>query len=200
MSRKTFRRLSVLVLAVGFGLAAAFAADEPAQKPQIGKPAPDFELKDIEGKTHKLSDYKGKPVVVEFWNCGCPWVVGTEKDRNANVEKYKDKAVFLSVDPTNGNTDEIRKNFRSKHNSSYTLLVDEGNKVADLYKANQTPEVFVVDKEGTLIYHGAFDNRSQPNTTGDVNYIASALDAALEGKPVEKTETKAFGCTIKRVR
>lgn len=197
---KIFRQLSVLGLVVMLAAAPAFAQEGKPAKPQVGKPAPDFELKDMDGKTYKLSELKGKPVVIEFWNCGCPWIVGTEKDRNANYAKYKDKVVFLSIDPTDGNTDEIRKGYLEKHSSSYPLLIDTGNKVADKYAAGRTPEMFIVDKDGNLAYHGAFDNRSQPNTSGDVNYIAAALDAILAGNAVEKSETKAFGCTIKRAK
>ena len=193
---KWYRHLTIMsgivALVVGGGVLAH-------AKAELGKPAPDFELKDDAGKTYKLSDFKGKRVVVEFWNHGCPWVQGTEKDRNANVEKYREKGVvFLSLDPNVGNTAEGRKAYMEKSGSKYPVLVDEGNKVADAYDAKQTPEVYVIGEDGMLAYHGAFDNRNRPATTGDVNNIANALDALAKGEAVSPQTTKAFGCGIKR--
>ncbi len=199
---RIFRQLSVCGLALAFGLLmAAQAAEGVAEKPQIGQPAPDFELKDTAGKTYQLADCKGKVVVIDFWSCQCPWAKGTEADRNANVKKYQGKdVVFLCIASNRSEPEEVVKPYLESVKAAYPLLLDTGNVVADKYSAMQTPEIFIVDKGGKLAYHGAFDNRSQPSATGDTNYIANAVDALLAGKPVEKAETKAFGCGIQRVK
>lgn len=171
-----------------------------AEKLAIGDAVPDFTLKDLEGKEHKLSDYKGKIVVLDFVSHGCPWSRAHDKSMPALAEKYKaNDVVVLGVEADKENSVEDISSYAKENGVTYTILKDEGNKFADAVNAKQTPEIFIVDKEGNLAYHGAYDDRKSPDAEGATNYVAAALDALLAEKPIEMAQTKAWGCGIKRV-
>lgn len=182
-----------VTLAWGLGVAQAKRAVE------IGDTMPDFQLKDPNGTAHKLSDNKGKVVVLVFRSQNCPWSRGAAPGINALAKKYKDKdVVFFGIDSDYKTTPADIKAYTEKNSYTFTVLKDQDNRYADKVEAKQTPEFFVVNQEGKLAYHGAFDNRRAPAKAGDVNYVANAVDSLLAGKPVAKTEVRAFGCSIMR--
>ncbi len=166
----------------------------------VGQPLPAFELSDVGGTKHALAQYKGRITVIEFSNINCPYSQGTDPQLIALAAAYAEKGVVvLSIDSNAPNsTDQIKK-YADEKGKNFPILKDEGAKYADTMAAKVTPEVFVVDKEGVLAYHGAFDNRTQPDKKGDVAYVENAVKALLEGKAVEPKEVKAWGCGIKRV-
>lgn len=174
---------------------------------KIGSAAPDFDLVDTDGKHHKLSDYtsKGKIVVIEWFNSGCPFVVRhhekatTMKDA---AKKYEGKnVVWLAVNSSaagkegHGLDTDARKNWKI----AYPVLNDEAGKVGHLYGAKTTPHMFIVDSKGMLVYAGAIDNDPKGDMAMDkkVNYVSQALDEVIAGKPVSQAETKAYGCSVK---
>lgn len=187
---------AVAALIAGLGGSALAEMGEVA----IGGKMPDFQLTDYTGETHSLSDYKGKVVVLEFMSQHCPWSRGAAPSIAALSKKYDDEnVVFLGIDSHRSTTHEDNKAYAKEIGIPYPVLRDENNVYADAVGATRTPELYVVDEEGVLRYHGAYDNRKSPGDTGDVNYLAKAVDAVVAGEPIEDAEVNAWGCTIKRV-
>lgn len=165
----------------------------------VGTAAPDFTLTSADGKhTVTLSEQKGKIVVVQFYNHDCPWVVKSRFDSQAIEAEYKDKGVvWYWIDCTHNRTAEKNAEEAAEHEFTQPILMNPEGDVGKAYRAKQTPESFVIDKEGVVRYRGAFDNRTDPQTAGDVNYVRNAIQALVDGKEVEPATVKAFGCTIK---
>ncbi|MGA7391941.1 MAG: thioredoxin family protein [Terrimicrobiaceae bacterium] len=177
--------------------------------PEVGKPAPNFSLKDLLGKEHDLSDLKGKYVVLEWVNFGCPFVkkhYGSENMQKLQEEFVDKGVVWLSICSSapgkQGNeTPEAAKKGLAKfgsHASAY--LVDEDGKVGKLYNARTTPQMFVLNPEGVLIYAGAIDDKPtpKPETVAVAkNYVKAAFNEATSGKPVAVPSTKPYGCSVK---
>jgi peroxiredoxin len=188
-----------LLVAAGTALAA----------PQVGQPAPEFTLTDSNGKAHKLSDFKGKFVVLEWLNHGCPFVIKHYESGNMQKlqKEYTGKdVVWLSIASSapgkqgHMSPEETNKTKADKGSSATAVLRDEDGTVGKLYDAKVTPELYVVDPEGTLIYMGAIDDVKSTDTAdvaGAKNYVKQALDEAMAGKPVSEPSTSAYGCGIK---
>jgi glutathione peroxidase-family protein len=186
-----------------------FAISIHAQKAKLNDAAPEFNLKDSFGKEHSLSDFAGKVVVLEWINFECPFV---KKHYNSNnmqklQEKYaKDSIVWLalcsSAEGKQGNFSNEEINSRSiKLKAKYlAYLIDEDGKVGKMYGAKTTPHMFIVDKEGKLVYAGAIDDT--PSTDIDdietaKNYVSSALDELLDSKNVSTQSSSPYGCSVK---
>ncbi len=202
MSRGLLGGLAAVALVFAAVVSVAVAQDDAVKKKSIalGEAVPDFTLKALDGKEHKLSDFKGKTVVLDFISHGCPWSKAHDKTMPALAEKYKgNDVVVLGIDSDASHSVDDIAAYAKENNITYTILKDEGNKYADALNAKQTPEIFIVDKEGKLVYHGAYDNRKSPDQDGDTNYVESALDNLLAGEAVKTAQTKAWGCGIKRV-
>src|SRR4051812_21384658 len=209
MFRKTLPLLTLtvvaaaLLIAVGAGARAEDEkkADGSPDGARVGQPAPDFALKDQDGKDVKLADYKGKIVVIHWFNADCPFVQDHYKQKTfAKLgEKYGDKGVVqLAIDSSEDASAAADKKFADANGVKYPILVDAGGKVAKAYQAKTTPHMFVIDKDGKVVYKGAIDN--DPDTEKPekdrVNYVAKALDEILAGKPVSTPETKSYGCGV----
>jgi peroxiredoxin len=188
--------------------AVALAASAYA-KPQVGKPAPDFTLQDLSGKKHELSDFKGNYVVLEWVNFGCPFVkkhYGSENMQKLQKEFTEKGVVWLSICSSapgkqgNETPDAAKSDLTKFGSAANAYLVDEDGKVGKLYDAKTTPEMFVVNPEGVLIYAGAIDDKPTPNPStvaGSNNYVKAALNEATSGKPVSVPLTKPYGCSVK---
>ena len=173
---------------------------------EIGKPAPDFTGTDINGKTVKLSDYKGKIVVIESYNSDCPFCHNQYK--GAAQELQKDLAakgvVWLLVNSVNAKNSshrtaaEAQKEWTDLKINATAWIDDTAGTIGHLYDMRTTPHVFVVAADGSLAYNGAMDNRPEPS--GDPrtakNYVRAAVDELLAGKPVAVTQTKPYGCSV----
>ncbi|HXT00874.1 MAG TPA: thioredoxin family protein [Elusimicrobiota bacterium] len=174
-----------------------------------GQPAPDFTLQDQTGRTRKLSDAKGKYVVLEWYNGGCPFVRRQYDDKNmpALQKKYAKEGVtwFTVASSAPGRqgtlTTKTAAKAWKKEGMSSALLIDPNSEVARLYGAKTTPHMFVIDPKGNLIYMGAIDDKPSTDKSDDPknahNYVAAALDAAMSGKPVETPVTQSYGCSVK---
>jgi peroxiredoxin len=195
------KTLPTLVLAA---LAAAPLRAEVAP----GQPAPDFTLQDQTGTPRKLSDSKGKYVVLEWYNNGCPFVRRhyDAKNMQALQKKYTEKGVVWYTISSSAPgkqgalTPKTAAKTWKKEGMSSTLLLDAQRDVAHLYGAKTTPHMFVIDPKGTLIYMGAIDDRPSTDPSdlkGARNYVSAALDAAMSGKPVPDPVTKSYGCSVK---
>lgn len=176
---------------------------------EIGKAAPDFTLKDLDGKEVKLSSYKGKVVVLEWFNPGCPFVNKSHSKgslKQAAAKHGKDGVVWLAVNSSGpgreGNGIEPNRKAVASWSLAHPILVDETGVVGKAYGATNTPHMFVIDDKGTLVYKGAIDN--SPDGEGEsapdgklVSYVDEAVSAVKAGKPVATAETKAYGCSVK---
>lgn len=167
-------------------------ASAPPAAAAVGKPAPAFELKDSTGKSFKLSDYKDKVVLLEWYNQQCPVCVRAMPMMAEAHKTYTGKGVvWLAIDSTHGRKAEDVEKWRSEKGVHYPILLDADGTVGRAYGARTTPHIFVIDK-GTLVYAGAHKEEK-----GERNYIAETLDAVLAGSPVPVAETKSWGCTVK---
>ncbi len=176
---------------------------------EVGKASPNFSLPDTNGKTHSLADLKGKYVVLEWYQPDCPFVRKHYNSGNMQSlqKEYTAKGVvWLSIDSSapgeQGNYPAAKLNeFAAKDGAARTaLLLDPDGKVGRLYGAKTTPDMYIIDPNGTLVYRGAIDNKRSTDLD-DVktatNYVRAALDAALAGKPVSTTATQPYGCSVK---
>lgn len=200
-----FSKFGIFSLLIGSTIGSNAAS---APSVEVGKPAPAFTLKNVDGKAVSLSDFKGKIVVLEWTNPGCPFVVGHYK--NGNMPKLQkeltDKGVvWLAINSTNKNHKDYltESEFKAqmaewKANASHYLL-DEDGKVGKAFGAKTTPHMFVIDKNGNLAYMGAIDDDRSTNGGKDakVNYVKKAVEELLSGKEVSEKVTKQYGCGVK---
>jgi peroxiredoxin len=175
----------------------------------VGSAAPDFTLTDTAGETHRLADFAGKVVVLEWINHDCPFVKKHYGAGNMQALQKKYTAegvVWLSVNSSapgkQGHcTPEKADELSAKHGAAPTaLLLDEDGKVGKAFGARTTPHMYVIDAEGVLVYNGAIDNRptaDPKDIPGATNYVAAALDAVLAGGTPEVATSKPYGCSVK---
>ena len=203
--------MSRIKIAVVFGLGvfllwtACRGGELPGAKIKVGEKMADFTLQDVNGKAHSLYDFEGKKAVaVIFFATRCPYSNAFNHVMASLAHEYESRGV--AVIGINANKTEpvaeVAEHARA-HGLDFLILKDEGNQIADRLGASVTPEVFLLDSTWTLRYHGALGNSHQPTTNPDKttdDEIRPALDAVLAGKSANVTETKAFGCTIKRVK
>ena len=180
-----------------------------SQTAKLNEAAPNFILKDSFGKKHSLSDFEGKIVVLEWINFECPFVKKHYNSKNMqNLQaKYSKKdvvwlAICSSAKSKQGNFSNDEINERSKkHGANFTAyLIDENGKVGKMYGAKTTPHMYVINKEGKLVYAGGIDDT--PSTdTDDIetakNFITAALDELLAGKRVSIQSSAPYGCSVK---
>lgn len=175
-----------------------------------GKPAPDFAEKDASGKTQKLSDYKGDWLVLEWFNKDCPYVRKHYDGNNMQAlqEKYTGKnvkwlAVISSAKGKQGYVEPAQALQVSKDKNQHLsapLLLDTDGSMGRAYGAKTTPHMFVINPEGVVVYAGAIDSDdswSASSIKGATNYVATALDEAMSGKPVTVASSRAYGCSVK---
>src|SRR3984893_8805651 len=176
---------------------------------QVGKNAPDFTLRDTNGKAQNLSSYKGKYVVLEWYQPDCPFVRKHYRSGNMQAlqKEYTAKGVtWLSIDSSAPGEEEnypaSKLNEISAQDSAArtALLLDPSGEVGRLYGAKTTPDMYVIDPNGILVYKGAIDNKRSTDLA-DVktatNYVKVALEAVMAGKTVATTATQPYGCSVK---
>jgi peroxiredoxin len=184
---------------------ALFAADSPP----VGSTAPDFSVSDSKGKTHSISQYKGKYVVLEWFNPDCPFV--KKHYGGGNMQKLQEEftakgVVWLSVDSSapgkegNLSPGEAEKKMTEWKTKSTAFLIDADGKAGQAYGAKNTPHMFVINPEGKIIYEGAIDSKASANPNdipSSTNYVRVALDEAMAGKKVSNPTTRPYGCSVK---
>jgi peroxiredoxin len=187
----------------------ALALTNAAAQAVVGQPAPAFTVNDASGKPVSLADFKGRHVVLEWVNPGCPYVVkhygsgnmqGTQKDATAKG------VVWLSVNSTAADHGDYRSPAamsqwmgQQQAAATHTLMDSEG-RVGRAYGARTTPHLYIVDPKGLLVYAGGIDNRPTANPAdiaGATNHVKVALGEALAGKPLSQPTTRPYGCSIK---
>ncbi|MCE7887507.1 MAG: thioredoxin family protein [Alphaproteobacteria bacterium PRO2] len=186
----------------------AFAAPAIAA-PTVGQPAPDFSATDVNGKAVKLSDLKGKIVVLEWTNNECPYV--KKHYGSGNMQKTQKEAAAKGVEWITVNSsapgrqghvsaEEAKKIMTDAGGAPSAEILDEDGKIGKAYDAKTTPHMFVIDKEGTLVYAGAIDDNPSPkpeDAAAAKNYVLAALSDIEAGKPVETPTSQPYGCAVK---
>jgi peroxiredoxin len=195
---------TILITLTSLAATAVFAFDPPP----VGSAAPDFSLSNVKGETHSLSQYKGKYVVLEWFNPQCPFVKKHYGSGNMQKlqEEYASKGVvWLTINSsapgtwgalTPEQTDQKMTEWKMHQTA---LLLDPEGKTGRAYGAKNTPSMVVINPEGNIIYEGAIDSKPTPNPAdipNSTNYVRAALDESLGGKPVTTAKTKPYGCAV----
>lgn len=164
---------------------------------EINQPAPDFSLPDLNGKIHHLSEYRGKIAILNFWSCECPHSERTDKAIMAMFVQWRAQVVML---PIASNRIESPQAVRAAADARRlpTVLLDVECRVANLYNAQTTPHVFIIDREGILRYRGAVDDVTFRKRTPSRFFLDEAVESLLEGHFPQVAESPAYGCTIVR--
>ena len=198
-----FRGVSAAVLVISL-----FALGASAQS-RVGAPAPAFTATDSHGQSQSLSQYRGKYVVLEWHNQGCPY---TRKHYvSGNMQNLQKEwtakgvvwfTVISSAPGQQGYVTPPEENVyvEKMHAAPTAVLMDPDGKVGRLYDARTTPQMFVINPEGNLIYAGAIDDKPTPDVDdirGADNYVNDALNAAMAGKPIATPYTRSYGCSVK---
>lgn len=202
------KRTSILFSALVFG--GSFAASGAAfAAASVGQPAPAFSVTDTSGKTVSLADYKGKHVVLEWVNPGCPYVQKHYNSANmpgTQKETTGQGVVWLAVNSTHtGASDylppaKLAGWMKDKGGAPTATLMDADGKVGRAYGARTTPHMYVIDPSGKLVYAGAIDSKASANPADiktATNYVKQAVGESLAGKPVSTAVTQAYGCSVK---
>ena len=201
-------RRAVMAAAVALGATFLMGA-HAAAAPSVGQKAPDFVAVDTAGKQHKLSDFAGKYVVLEWTNPGCPFVKKHYGSGNMPATQKAATAkgvVWLAVNSTERAASDYLKPaaldawMKSQSAAPTATLMDEDGVIGQAYGARTTPHLYIIDPKGTLVYAGGID--SIPSARADdiktaTNYVNQALGEAFGGKPISAASTKAYGCSIK---
>ena len=164
---------------------------------QLNASAPDFELPDLQGQLHKLSDYRGKIVIINFWSAECPHSERTDRSTMACLVQWGTDVEMLSI-AANRNESAREVEEVAKTRRIPTVLIDTQNVVADRYEAQTTPHTFIVDREGILRYRGAVDDVTFRQRKATRFFLEETVEALLDGRLPEIQETPAYGCTIVR--
>src|SRR6266576_5670554 len=182
-----------------------FAADSPP----VGAAAPDFSLPDASGKSHSLSEYKGKYVVLEWFNPECPFV--KKHYGSGNMQKLQEEytgrgVVWLTIDSsapgTEGNLtpEQAQKKMTEWKTRQTALLLDPEGRAGRAYGAKNTPDMIVINPEGKIVYEGEIDSKATPypsDIPNSTTYVKVALDESMAGKTVSTSSTKPYGCSVK---
>lgn len=180
-----------------------------AAAPEIGQPAPEIEATDIEGKTFKLSDHKGKTIVLEWSNHDCPFVRKhydsgnmQQVQKTARTQGVEWVTIVSSAEGRQGHVSaqEAAAIVKDKGASISTKILDPSGLIGKAYDAKTTPHMFIVNPEGILVYAGAIDDNSSPNPAtikGAQNYILAALDDLKSGNEIRTAQTQPYGCSVK---
>ncbi|HEY8615782.1 redoxin family protein [Phenylobacterium sp.] len=194
---------------LAFGLLAMAAASPAGAKPHVGQPAPAFQAVDADGRTRTLAEFQGRVVVLEWTNNGCPYVgkhYSSGNMQRLQRQAVKDGVVWLTVVSSapgmQGHlTAPQAKAWKAKTKAASTaVLLDPTGRAGRAYDARVTPHMFVVDRNGRLVYMGGIDDKasSEPESLkGATNYVTAALSDLKAGRPVATPVTRPYGCGVK---
>ncbi|HWM85650.1 MAG TPA: thioredoxin family protein [Kofleriaceae bacterium] len=186
--------------------APAATAEQPAAPAAAGQPAPDFTLTDLDGKQVSLASFRGKTVVLEWFNPGCPFVRYAHGEGPLKELAKKQTAsgiVWLAINSGSagkqGAGAEVNRQAKQEWAMEHPILLDETGATGKAYDAKTTPHMYIIDPSGALVYKGGLDNAplGKAPAEGHINYVENALAAVAAGKPVEVAESKPYGCSVK---
>ena len=162
----------------------------------INQPVPDFELPALDGRLYRLSDHRGKIVIVNFWSCECPQSERTDRTLLSMLVQWQDVVLLTVASNRNESVEAIKTVAEARH--LQTVLLDQNSRVADQFKAKTTPHVFVIDHAGVLRYRGAVDNVTFRQRVPTRFFLDEAVESLLEGHFPALAESPAYGCSIVR--
>jgi peroxiredoxin len=160
-----------------------------------GHAAPDFSLYDLNNQLHRLMDYQGYITVLNFWSAECPWVERTDREIQLRLSRWEPAVVFLYIASNLNEPDELLQT-KSKERGLPVILRDTNQIVANLYGAQTTPHLFVIDRTGILRYQGAFDDVSFRKRIPSIQYLDEAVEALLAGNSPNPEYSPPYGCAI----
>jgi peroxiredoxin len=189
--------------------AAALTTPAHAATAAVSQSAPDFSALDTAGKTHRLSDYKGKLVVLEWTNPNCPFV--RKHYNGSNMQSLQKEftgkgVVWLAVNSTASDSVEylppmqLAAWIKERQAAPSATLLDESGQIGQLYGAKTTPHMYIISPQGQLLYAGAIDSIASARADdirSAINYVRQGLSEALAGKPLSVASSRAYGCTVK---
>jgi len=164
---------------------------------ELNRPAPDFELPDLQGNLHKLNDYRGRIVIVNFWSAECPHSERTDRSTMACLVQWGGDVEMLSIAANRSEPIQMVEEAATTR-CLPGILIDAEHVVADLYKAVTTPHAFIVDRDGILRYRGAVDDVTFRQRKASRFFLEEAVEALLDGRLPELQETPVYGCAIVR--
>jgi peroxiredoxin len=163
----------------------------------LNHPAPDFELPDLQGRPHRLSNRGGAITVLNFWSAECPWSERADRLLDAWRSEWDERVVVWTIASNANETVELLEQ-AARERGLDCVLLDAHQRVADLYQAQTTPHAFVVDKHGILRYQGAIDDVTFRQRSPSRFYLHEAVEAVLAGKLPDPAESLSYGCTVVR--
>jgi len=208
-TRRNRTLIALGALLMGTSMLGAGANDSIKTAPlEIGQPAPDFTLTDLQGNEHTLSEYtaKGQTVVLEWFSPVCPFVKKHYREDTGTMlaiqQELKDQpVVWLRINSAKASHPaadlDLNKETAKKWGITTPILLDPDGTVGRSYQAKRTPEMYIINPQGELIYHGAIDNDGRAVKPGEINYVRNALTQTLAGESITTSTTKPYGCTIK---
>jgi len=198
--RKNFLGSLAAMIAINFGLSGSVLALPLGAK----MPQTDVQMKNIDGKNMTLADIQGKKGTLVVFSCNaCPWVIAWEDRISALGNEYRAKGVGVvainSNDPTSNSEDgfDVMKTRAKEKGFKFPYVVDSTSGVAKAFEATRTPEAFLFNEKGELVYHGTIDDNAKKPEKVKNPYLQNALKALVTGKDIPQKETKALGCGIK---
>ncbi len=166
---------------------------------ELGKPALNFTLNDLDGHAHSLANYHGRIVIINFWSAECPHAARVDLGLLLLLERWGDDVQLLQI-ASNGNEPfDMLRSVAKERGAPGIVLHDPDHAIADAYEAITTPHIFIVDAEGLLQYHGAYDDVSFRQRESTRNYLEDMVEALLNGSKPEVVSVPSFGCTIARM-
>lgn len=164
---------------------------------RCGLPAPDFTLPDLDGQQYHLAQARGSLLIINFWSAECPWSERFDGELHIDMTRWGEGVKLWNIAANANEAPEILRQVAAQRNLQ-VILPDIGAKVADLYGAQTTPHVFLVDKDGILRYQGAVDDRTFRQRVATRFYLREAVDALRSGSQPDPEITPAYGCVIVR--
>ncbi len=200
------KRTLIILACAACTLAVAQKRPEPMVPP--GAAAPAFSVPGADGKTYRLSDYKGKYVVLEWTNKDCPYVL--KHYNSGNMQQTQQKArdmgavwfsVISSAEGQQGylTADDATRHYKEVGSHANAILLDTTGSIGLAYGARNTPQIVIVGPDGNVVYHGAIDNRPSPDRkslAGATNYVLQALEESMASKPVTTPSSRPYGCRV----
>ncbi len=178
--------------------------ERPDRSGRRGRRAPDVELQSFDGRSYQLSDLEGRVVVLEWFNMECPFSKyhhATKSTMADLANKYKDKeVVWLAVNSTSHTNPQANLDFAKEHEVPYPIVDDRSGRIGRAFGARTTPHMYVIDKEGVIVYQGAIDNAPMGKVeanTATINYVDQAVSQLLTGQEVTTPATPPYGCSVK---
>ena len=165
---------------------------------ELAQPTPDFTLNDLDGVSHTLTNYRGKIVIINFWSAECPHAARVDLSLLPLLEEWGEKVHLLQI-ASNGNEPLEMLKEVAEERGVHPILHDPDHAIADAYGAANTPNIFILDGEGILQYHGAYDDVAFRQRVATRNYVQETIKSLLKGSKPQITYVPPFGCTIVRM-